>query len=415
LERNGTAMREANADTAPVPRTQGVIARAIFRHVHGNYLVYNTCWEDPALDIAAMRLDAASDVLLITSAGCNALDYALEAPAKVNAVDVNFRQNALLELKQAAIRELDHTRFFALFGDGGHPDFPRWYAASLRVQLSPAARTWWDSHTHFLARPSTEASFYHHGTTGVFGRMMVRYFRAAGVHDAIKRLFAAGSLTEQAHIYEHEIRARLWRPALKRLLGGDTVLSLLGVPLAQRLHIERTTGRSVSDFVESVVASVLTEVPARDNYFWRLYLDGRYTRDCCPRYLQPAHFARLQAGLVDRIRTHTCDVTDFLRGYRGTPSHLVLLDHMDWLARERPEALRAEWQAIIEHARTDATLLWRSGGAQVDYVDPLQVSWRGRTRRVGDLLSYDHEQACASHTRDRVRTYGSFYIARLSR
>ncbi len=126
--------------SAPPARRQDAIARAIFRHVHGNYLVYNTCWEDPALDIEAMHLDSTSDVLLITSAGCNALDYALESPAKVNAVDVNFRQNALLELKQAAIRVLDHDRFFALFGDGGHRDFGRWYAAKLRVQLSVQAR-----------------------------------------------------------------------------------------------------------------------------------------------------------------------------------------------------------------------------------------------------------------------------------
>ncbi len=196
--------------------------------------------------------------------------------------------------------------------------------------------------------------------------MMVRYFRVAGVLDACRRLFAAASLEEQAQIYEREIRVRLWRPALKRVLGGDTVLSLLGVPLVQRLHIERTTGRSIGDFVEHVVASVLTDVPARSNYFWRLYLDGRYSRDRYPRYLQLTHFQRLQAGLVDRVRT-------------------------------------------------DAMLLWRSGGAQVDFVDPLTVRWRGRTRRVGDLLAYDHEQAIASHRRDRVRTYGSFYIARLDR
>ena len=38
---------------------------------------------------------------MITSAGCNALDYLLDSPREIQAVDVNFRQNALLELKLA--------------------------------------------------------------------------------------------------------------------------------------------------------------------------------------------------------------------------------------------------------------------------------------------------------------------------
>jgi hypothetical protein len=38
-------------------------------------------------------------VVMITSAGCNALDYVLDLPAEIHAVDVNSRQNALLQLK----------------------------------------------------------------------------------------------------------------------------------------------------------------------------------------------------------------------------------------------------------------------------------------------------------------------------
>ena len=241
---------------------------------------------------------------------------------------------------------------------------------------------------------------------------MVGYFKAAGVYESCVRLFAAQTIQEQAQIYHEQIRERLWRPWLKRLLNGDAVLSLLGVPRAQRIHIERTTGRSVADFIEQVVESVLTQLTIKDNYFWRLYLFGRYRRDCCPRYLEAEHFARLQDGLVDRVQTHTNDITSFLTAHRGSLSHLVLLDHMDWLAREQPAALAAEWQAIVERTRPEATLLWRSGGAQVDFVDSLYVRVRGRTRRLGDLLCYDHDLAHALHQRDRVRTYGSFYIAR---
>jgi S-adenosylmethionine-diacylglycerol 3-amino-3-carboxypropyl transferase len=79
----------------------------IFRAVHRHNLIYNTCWEDPALDREALQLTGDDRLLVITSAGCNALDYLLAGCGEVNAVDVNPIQNALLELKVAAAQTID--------------------------------------------------------------------------------------------------------------------------------------------------------------------------------------------------------------------------------------------------------------------------------------------------------------------
>ena len=82
------------------PPSTGRVSRWLF-DVHRQHLVYNQCWEDPAVDHEALRRRPDDRVLVITSAGCNALDYALSG-ASVLAVDVNSRQNHLLELKRAA-------------------------------------------------------------------------------------------------------------------------------------------------------------------------------------------------------------------------------------------------------------------------------------------------------------------------
>ena len=57
---------------------------------------------------------------MITSAGCNALDYLLDDPAEIHAMDVNFRQNAVLELKLALIRRENFDDLFEFFGIGSH-------------------------------------------------------------------------------------------------------------------------------------------------------------------------------------------------------------------------------------------------------------------------------------------------------
>ncbi len=387
--------------------------RRVFALAHGKNLVYNACWEDPRLDREVMELGPDDDVVLITSAGCNALDYALDGPRSIHSVDMNYRQNALLELKIVGIRQLAFEEFFSLFGDGGHPDFPRWYAQRLRSGLSVPSQNYWDSHQHYFSRRRPEASFYHHGTTGLFARLMMKYFKFARVHADALSLFSATSLEQQRAIYFGQVKDRLWNPALKRALRTDVLLSMLGVPKAQRDYLEKTTSQTVADFMEASIEAVFTQLPTADNYFWRVYLFGRYSPTCCPGYLVRENFERLKSGLVDRIQVHTGDLTTVVRQLPGTLSRFVLLDHMDWLSHEFPQALADEWQALIDKARPGSRFLWRSGGFHVDYVDPIRVQRGGQTVQIRDLLRYDYAKASDCHRRDRVHTYGSFYIAHL--
>ena len=124
------------------------IDQKIFDAVYSRALVYNTCWEDPAVDRRALDLRAEDTMLVITSAGCNVLDYALLGPRRIYAVDANPRQTALLELKLAAIRRLDHGDFFALFGRGHHARFAELYRDALRADLSPFTQHFWDARSN---------------------------------------------------------------------------------------------------------------------------------------------------------------------------------------------------------------------------------------------------------------------------
>jgi len=133
----------------------------LFDAIYSRNLVYNACWEDPAIDRLALALGADDTLLAISSAGCNVLDYALLGPKHIHAVDANPRQIALLELKIAGIRALGFDDFFAIFGEGWHARFAELYRTRLREQLSPFAREWWDRRTNWFT--SRRGSFYFHG------------------------------------------------------------------------------------------------------------------------------------------------------------------------------------------------------------------------------------------------------------
>ncbi len=387
----------------------------IFSAVHNHHLVYNTCWEDPRLDRIALNLGADDTVLVITSAGCNALDYALQAPRHVYAVDMNPRQNALLELKLAGIRNLAYEEFFALFGKGRLAHADAFYRARLRSSLSPYARDYWDRRIGFFLGKGIRKSFYYHGSSGLFAQMVNWYVdRVAKVRESIEALLWAQTLEEQHDIYHRVLRSAIWTRFMRRFVANDATLSLLGVPRPQRQQVERYYPGGIARFIEDCLEAVFARLPIHDNYFWRVYMTGSYTETCCPEYLRRENFLRLKQGLVDRISVHTNTVQGFLEAHDSPISRYVLLDHMDWLSTFKQPLLAGEWQAIIDRAAPGARVIWRSGGTRVEFVDPLLVAVNGCSCRVGDLLTYHRELAEDLHRNDRVHTYGSFYIADLA-
>jgi S-adenosylmethionine-diacylglycerol 3-amino-3-carboxypropyl transferase len=390
------------------------ISSKLFAAVHNGNLIYNTCWEDPALDREALAFQPDDRVLVITSAGCNALDYLLAGVREVNAVDLNPRQNAVLELKVAAVRSLSQPDFFELFGNGYTPHAREMYHDTIRDELSERARRYWDKHIGFFEGKGWRKSFYYRGTSGFFARLLMAKARGlARLREPIEDLLAARSVAEQRDIYETRMRDRLWSGWIRWFLARHATLSLIGVPWPQRNEITTQYPGGVAQFIRDSVEAVVTRLPFWENYFWRVYLQGYYTPACCPEYLKPENFDRLRNGLLDRLKIHTASVTDFLQRTEAGISKFVLLDHMDWMSWYYPQALVDEWNAILASARPGARAIFRSAGMQVRYLDHLRVRYRGKEKVLGGLLRYHPARAAELHARDRVHTYGSFYIADL--
>ena len=385
----------------------------VFKFVHGNNLVYNTCWEDPRLDRQALNLGPTDNVLVITSAGCNSLDYALCGPNQVHAVDMNPRQNALLDLKKSAIKGLEYEDFFQMFGQGHLTGVKRVYQEKLRRELPAWSQQYWDKNIRFFDNKRT--SFYFRGTSGAFAKWIGVYIdNVIRVRNHMNDILAAKNVAEQREIYEKHLKQRFWTSLIRFFMDRDATLSMLGVPKAQRKQIDTQYEGGIVKFIEDCVEAVFAKLPLADNYFWRVYLTGSYTPECCPEYLKPDNFQKLKAGLVDRVSTHTDSVQAFLEQYQGKISRFVLLDHMDWLADKLFPILELEWQSILDKAAPNSRIIWRSGGLRTDFLDHVQVQSNGKLTRLPHLLTMHPELAAEMHAVDRVHTYGSFYIADLA-
>ena len=375
---------------------------AIFSQVHGGNLVYNTCWEDPRLDREMLNLQPDSRVVMITSAGCNALDYLLDGPAQIHAVDMNPRQNALLQLKVAMIHRGEFEDLYQLFGQGSHPDF-KGLLETMRGDLHPFASRYWKSKSYYFRSTPLNPSFYYRGTAGQMAWIALHtFFGSSKVRDYVDALLQTTSLEEQRRLYSH-IKPVLWSGLVTWLLRQPMAMTMLGVPRAQVRLIETQFQGGLTGYIRSKMEHVLTEIPFWENYFWRVYLTGHYTRECCPNYLRAEYQSTLRER-VGRITTHSTTVANFLRENPGSYSHYVLLDHQDWLAAHKPQALAEEWQLILENSAPGTTILMRSASPVINFIP----EFARQRLQLNDAL------ATRTHAEDRVGTYGCTLLAQIT-
>ncbi len=371
-----------------------------FRQVHENNLIYNTCWEDPRCDRALLGFDSSSEVVMITSAGCNALDYLLDGPAQIHCVDMNPRQNALLELKKASILKLDFEDHFAMFGRGLHPRFPRIYQEQLREALPPYAQLIWDKWQHYFSGVKGRKSFYHYGTSGTLAWLIRGYFKARPkLNREIEALFAAKTIEEQRQMYD-VLEPRIINQLASWIVNRHFTMCLIGVPTSQQKLVKEEYEQGITGFLKDCLRQVFRNNSIEENYFWHLYYRGYYDIDCAPNYLKAQYFPTLKRR-VNRIKSYTTTLTQFLKDNPGQYSQYILLDHQDWLAANDIQALKEEWEMILQNSRPGTRILLRSAAKVVDFIPAF----------VEEKVSFlDQEQLRPIHQVDRVGTYASVHL-----
>ncbi len=371
----------------------------IFKKVHTNNLVYNTCWEDPRCDRQLLDFDQNSEIVMITSAGCNALDYLMDSPKRIHCIDMNPRQNALLQLKLKTFEQTDHDQLFQLFGTGVDKHIKKVYEKNLRPALPDFAQEYWDQNLNFFNGKGPRKSFYHFGTSGTFAWLATKYLKSQKeLYRSIKKLFESKDIEEQRQWY-FKIEESLMNKIVEWLLNRHITMCLLGVPRSQQELFVEKYDRGALGFIQECLRNVFTNLPIQENYFWKVYFDGYYSKECCPNYLKEENFEAFRSQ-THKIQTHNNTISGFLKANPGQYSHFILLDHQDWLASNDVPALREEWELILQNSRPGTRILLRSAASEVDFFPDF----------VLDALEFEQEETARTHKLDRVGTYASVYM-----
>ncbi len=342
-----------------------------FRFIHTNFLVYNICWEDSDVDRHLLQINPETSLLTITSAGCNVLNYLLESPNSIHSVDINPKQTALLELKTAFIKYGDYELFFDFFGNGKSVHYETGYQI-VRTYLSPASRKFWDNHIDYFD-PKGRGLFYQ-GGSGIFARFLNRTINRKNLHNVVKAILSEPSREQRAELYA-KIKKKLWNGPEKNLWKSSFMLSLAGIPEKQRDAIG-----DINLFMQQVLHNVFVKQNPETNYYWRVYLEGAFTKNYCPEYLKEENFELMRSN-IDRLIISTSGIHDLLDQTNQTFSHVVLLDYMDWLVGNDEAQLIIDWDHILTKTTKGSKILFRTSYSNSDFLPDL-ASQKMKLRQV---------------------------------
>jgi betaine lipid synthase len=198
--------------------------------------IYAFNWEDPKVDCRLLKIQKDDVVLTITSAGDNILDYLLEGPRRVHAVDLNPNQNHLLELKVAAFSALSYSDTWKLFGEGRHHDFRSVLINKLSPYMSGHALQYWLNHTHVF---TSGRGLYESGGSGFAIKVIRWLFKFFGLTSKVRTFCNVETLNEQREMWPQIRRVLMSSPLHWAVIRTEWwAWKAGGVPPAQRQLIQ---------------------------------------------------------------------------------------------------------------------------------------------------------------------------------
>jgi S-adenosylmethionine-diacylglycerol 3-amino-3-carboxypropyl transferase len=312
-------------------------------------ILFSACQEDSRSELAAFGALEGKHVFAVTAGGGRVLNLLIDKPRSITAVDLNPAQNALLELKIAAVRGLDHSAYLRFLGVRGADDRIDTYERLLRDQLSPGARDFFDGIPKAV------------GAGILFQGKLEKYLRLGAKVLKLGHPFGLKKLLDSTNLDEQRVAMARWETpfwkAVAHLVANKRLIAWLsGDPgFYRNLPPEPPLHEVLYDRVHRHLKHNLL----RENVFLQLVLHGKYIyEDVLPIYLNANTFDQIKRALDETtIDIHTTTVTEALGASTTGYDAFSISDICSYLD---PEPNHLLFELVLSKAKPGARLCSRS-------------------------------------------------------
>lgn len=304
--------------------------------------------EDSLVERTLQALHAPRRIAVIGSGGCTALSLLSDEAEAVYCVDLNPAQCALIELKKAAMANMDRPSYLAFIGEADSSDRLERYAR-LSGQLPAYARDFWDQHPQEIAMGINQC-----GATERFYRFISSNIRHNLYRDDLwQQLFDAPDLAAQIRFYEEYCTTAAWQTAIRLLLSKTTHLQFFPA-----FMFAQAKENDFGAFFAYQFEKELKSKPVANNYFLSQLLFGRYLYsqpEGLPYYLSEAGYAQAKRNLF-KLQIVPDALQSFFRTVLGIDAYF-LSNVFDWAQTAEREQICA---GILHSKSAHAVLMYRN-------------------------------------------------------
>lgn len=400
-EKKDILLKEAVHEHKATSR-RGILERMFTLVFRG--FVYPQIWEDPEVDVEALKIDKNSRIMTIASGGCNVMNYLTENPASVRAIDLNPAHVALTRLKVAALKHLpDYESFFLFFGHANDKRNIENYDKYIAPHLDAFSRKYWEGWSPFRGRRINyfTKNLYQFGLLGrsiSFVHILAKIY-GQDPSDILK----AKTMEEQKQIFDRTLGPLFDKKAVKFLCNMPVSLYGLGIPPAQFDDLVASSNGDMAALLKSRLERLACDFPIEDNYFaWQAFGRGydRVYKKAVPRYLTEENYKKIKER-ADCVEVHHTSITGFLQSQpQESLDCYIFLDAQDWM---NDHQLNELWREVMRTAAPGARVIFRTAGEDSPLTGALPK----------DMLSqwqYDVAASEKAVAKDRSSIYGGFHV-----
>ncbi len=311
-------------------------------------ILYAQCWEDSQVDRIALNISESDVVLSITSGGCNVLNFLLDNPRKIIALDFSPYQNYLLALKMAAFKILRYNELLEFMGVKSSSRRTFLYG-KVRGLLKQEVLIYWDRQIKKIER-----GIIHCGRYERYMQLLRSFIRIMMGKNLIAKFFKTEDKKDRRRLFHHRWENTWWWVFTRILLSRTFMSFFFDKSFFTQLEDDFSFGKHFANKANHA----LTQLPIKENYFLAYILLGNYfSESFFPPYLRKANFSIIRQRL-DRIEMVTDSCEHYLSGIPNeTISKFNFSNIFEWIPLYSYEALLKE---VIRVAKDGAIMTYRN-------------------------------------------------------
>lgn len=304
--------------------------------------------EDGNIERKALRIQPSDRVVCITASGDRPLNLLLDHPQSLVSVDMNRAQNALFELKRAAMQHFsfeDYLRF--LKPEGASKYTKEKQLKALEPHMSTSAFFYWQSHLSDLNKGVLFQGYMERRCQ--FFSKFFQFLRK----DVLKELFAFDNLEQQKAFVDKEWD-RFWWKGLFRLSFSPSILKWLASDPGLYENVKTPIPPGL--YFYKKMKNSLHHILAKENPFLHLLFSGSVPESAFLSYLtEPAVNQILKSPSQVEIQTE-----NIIRYLESSPKNTFSVFSLSDVASYMPqESFERLLKAMIHSSQKNARFCLR--------------------------------------------------------